>query len=140
MLGLACLFIVVFVKKRFICIYNFLSQLSILLKNPPQKWIFVSFVFVCNLSVIIVCFRYKRVWEQSLFEQRNLHWQNQWLQLQLLSRICRQPMRNWWDTCCCQLHCISAKSLIQLATYPFKHLKKVLNTVECWWPINMDQF
>ena len=60
-LGLACLFIVVFVKKRFICIYNFLSQLSILLKNPLQKWIFVSFVFVCNLSVIIVCFRYKRV-------------------------------------------------------------------------------
>ena len=62
-----------------------------------------------------------------LFEQRNLYGPNQWLQLQLPSRICRQPMRNWLDTCCCYLRCISPKT--EHAMYPFKHL--MLDAVEC---------
>ena len=57
------------------------------------------FKFVCNLSVIIVSFRYKRVWEQSLFEQRNLHWQNQCIQLQLPTWIFWQSMWNWLVWC-----------------------------------------
>ena len=94
-----------YMKKRFIGIYSFLSQVSIrwsqyAVKNPPLKWFLVSFFFCCCcclqfIFVIIVSFRYKRVWEQTLFKQRNLHWPNQCIQLQLLAWIFWQSMWNW---------------------------------------------
>ena len=72
----------------------------LLLKSnvPWLKGIYHSFFFSFNIFDSLSC-RCKWLCQYYLFEQRNLHRPNQWLQLQLPSRICRQPMRNWLDTC-----------------------------------------
>ena len=70
----------------------------LLKSNVP--WLKGTYHFFKNIFHSLSC-RYKWLCQYYLFEQRNLHRPNQWLQLQLPSRICRQPMRNWLDTCCC---------------------------------------
>ena len=88
---------------------HFLVVIWFLLKSniPWLKGTYHCFFF--NIFDYLCC-RYKWLCQYYLFEQRNLYGPNQWLQLQLLSRICRQPMRNWLDTCCCYLHCVSPKN------------------------------
>ena len=68
----------------------------------------VHMIFL-NIFDSLSC-RYKWLCQFYLFEQRNLHRPNQWLQLQLPSRIYRQPMRHWLDSCCCYFPCISGKT------------------------------
>ena len=80
----------------------------LLLKSNVYLGWKVHLIFL-NIFDSLSC-RYKWLCQFYLFEQRNLHRPNQWLQLQLPSRIYRQPMRNWLDTCCCYFHCISAKT------------------------------
>ena len=107
----------------------------LLKSNVYLGWkVHIIFFFV-NIFDSLSC-RYKWLCQFYLFEQRNLHRPNQWLQLQLPSRICRQPMRNWLDTCCCYWLYISAKRQHETPS----NIKLMLDAVECWWLINMDQF
>ena len=70
--------------------YVFLGRLQ----GPPDISFAILLISNSSRSIIFHTFSHKRVWEHSLFKQRNMHWWKQRIQLQLSTRIFGKSMWN----------------------------------------------